>query len=315
VVPASEVHTGTVGDGGSGGSVRTSVLGVGAGRPTAAPPARVTTARPVFSRVAPPARPIPFEAKQEVLARTPGRPLDSQTEAEIRTRVERDATPASGRNANAPGQFGRPANQPTPSVNAAQPNPTPRPGGPQRPGISQQPQTEMNAPARNVPRPLQPGLPTGPASQPQPANAPRPVPRPPQIERTTTMESPRQPQRTPTRNGSNLRLRRPASGACAEHGPCNPHSPCNRHHRCDRHHRSNRLGAINLVGRRSHRLRLRHNHGVKLSNRTTHVQVRRGPSSCTGSQRRAAATGTSTPAAGRAQTAASAAAGRIPPVT
>jgi len=80
-----------------------------------------------------------------------------------------------------------------------------------------------------------------------------------------------------TRNGSNLRLRRPASGACAEHGPCNPHSPCNRHHRCDRHHRSNRLGAINLVGRRSHRLRLRHNHGVKLSNRTTHVQVRRGP--------------------------------------
>jgi len=196
VVAASEVRSGTVAMAAPVAPVRTSVLGVAAGRPTVAPPARVATARPVFSRVAPPARPVPFEAKQEVLARSPGRPLDSQTEAEIRTRVEREAPPASGRNANAPSQFGRPGAQPTASVNAAQPSPTPRPGGPQRPGISQQPQTEMNAPARNVPRPPQPGMPTGPASQPQPASAPRPVPRPPQIERTPTMESPRQSPRT-----------------------------------------------------------------------------------------------------------------------
>ena len=194
VVSASDVRTTTVAVAAPVAPVRTSLLGVRAGAPTAAPPARVVTARPVFSRAAPPPRPVPFEAKEEVLARNPGRPLDSQAEAQIRTKMEREAPPAPVRNANAPTQLGRPGAQPTPNLNATQPYPTPRPGGPQRPAITQ-PETAMPAPTRSVPRPPTPGMPASTANPVQPANAGRPVPRPPQIERTSAIESPRQPSR------------------------------------------------------------------------------------------------------------------------
>src|SRR5205807_161637 len=40
--------------------------------------------RAVFTRTAPPERPIPFTAKQQALAANPGRPLDEQSEQQIR---------------------------------------------------------------------------------------------------------------------------------------------------------------------------------------------------------------------------------------
>ena len=208
---------------------RTSVLGAGVERGgRSAPPARVTNARPVFAKTAPPPKPVPFEAKQEQLARTPGRPLDNQAEAQLRAKVEREAPPArnnapannapAGRpgaapqpNTNAartnqlqPGANERPGNQPgrpeaptpngrseaAPNPNAPQPAPASRPTGPQRPAIGQPSNPE--GPAHNVPRPSQPGAP---ANTTQPNNAPRNVPRPPDRN-----DNSRQPDRAPEMN-------------------------------------------------------------------------------------------------------------------
>jgi hypothetical protein len=230
-VPENEVRTSTVAMSAPVAPGRTSVLGGGAGGRSAAPPARVGNARPVFARTAPPPKPLPFEAKQEQLARTPGRPLDNQTEAELRTKIAREApaparndTPApTGRpgtapapNANgnggrpnptqpgaperpgnqpgrpeAPAPTGRPEAAPSPNVNAPQPTPAPRPGGPERPAQPTNPNAA--APAHNVPRPPQPGSPVNAAP---PVNAPRNVPRPPD----RGVDNPRQPDRTPNMN-------------------------------------------------------------------------------------------------------------------
>jgi len=232
VVPASQVRAGAFVTGAPVAPARTSVLGVNAAA-HAPVPAPQAMARPVVSHMAPPPKPVPFEAKQEALARNPGRPLDAQTEAQVRTNYMRTAQPAAAnRTAPTPAQPVRPGApataaqpaQPGAPATAAQParagvpapnTQAPRPGmpaaaaqpvrtggpavpnpaaanasEPARPtvGAAQpQPSTPLT-PARNVPRPPQPGIrpvsanpanPANAATPATPAPASRPVPRPP----------------------------------------------------------------------------------------------------------------------------------------
>jgi hypothetical protein len=154
IVPAHELRTTTVAMAAPVAPLRTSVLGGNADSRTVAPQ---TVARPVVSQLAPPARPIPFEAKQEALAKNPGRPLDSQTESEIRSRTAQMAV--------AP-----PAAQPP---DHSVPSPMARPGtAPATPARPAAPATPTHA----VPRPPQPGMSSQPAA---PVSAERTVPRPP----------------------------------------------------------------------------------------------------------------------------------------
>jgi uncharacterized protein DUF6600 len=221
-VPAGELRTAAVVNAAPVAPARTSVLGLKAGAPAVVPPARAIAARPVVSRAAPPARPIPFEAKQEALAKTPGRPLDAQTESQLRSNMARPApmrgaqqletqgpragtpggTPAPA-GTNIPGRTGMPAAANVPGRPGSVVATTPRVGEP-----------AANAPANNaeshptfgnsqpaattsgraVPRPPQPGMnrSSGITSSPADAGRPqvpiaapmaRPVPRPPQTER------------------------------------------------------------------------------------------------------------------------------------
>ncbi len=189
-VPENEVRGSTVAMAAPVAPARTSVLGAGGGGRSAAPPARVANARPVFAKTAPPPKPVPFDAKQEQLARTPGRPLDNQTEAELRAKVERENPPAPARN-NAPAPAGRPGAAPAPNANGGRPNPT-QPGAPERPG-NQPGRPEAPAPAgrpeaapspnMNAPQPTPAPRPGGPERPAQPGNPNAParnVPRPPQ---------------------------------------------------------------------------------------------------------------------------------------
>jgi hypothetical protein len=196
---------------------KTSVLGTRAGAPTALPPSRVMTGRPVVSRVAPPARPVPFDVREGALAKTPGRPLDAQTETQLRSNMSRHVAPA----AQAPTQPMQPVRPGSPmatSPSGIQPRPVPHPGGPQTPstamgGTDSKPATTSAQPAaqpaqpprpgspvatspnevqpRPVPRPGRPEMPSGnadagdpkpmtTAQPPQPVSSGRPVPRPPQ---------------------------------------------------------------------------------------------------------------------------------------
>jgi hypothetical protein len=73
---------------------RESVLGarMDRDRPRGLPPVRIQP-RAVVSHVAPPPRAVRFEDKREALASHPGRPLDHDTEEQIRTKVGRPANP------------------------------------------------------------------------------------------------------------------------------------------------------------------------------------------------------------------------------
>jgi hypothetical protein len=135
---------------------RNSVLGVNAGGHAALPPQQAVS-RAVVTRTAPPPRPIPFEARQGALARNPGRPLDAETERQLRSQ-----TPP--QNMQAPN---RPGNIAPPNANAgaernagnanAQGRAVPRP--PDRgPNSMQQP--PANVQNRSVPRPPGPGVQT-----------------------------------------------------------------------------------------------------------------------------------------------------------
>jgi hypothetical protein len=155
-VPAGEIKTVSLATAAPVAPVRASVLGAKAGTPTAVPPAQAK-ARPVVSLSAPPPKPMPFEAKQEALAKTPGRPLDTQTEAQLRARAMRE-TPAA----------------PAHMLPAAQPGVRPE---------NAQPVPEIRG--QTVPHPPQPGESPAAAAHPQPANATRPVPRPPQAAATS----------------------------------------------------------------------------------------------------------------------------------
>jgi hypothetical protein len=210
-VPAGELKNAALVSAAPVAPTRTSVLGARAGAPTVAPPARVVAARPVVSHVAPPPKPVPFEAKQEALAKTPGRPLDAHAEAELRTNMARQTPPAPARGTAQPAQPAQPgkpgtlaASAPvTPAAPAAKPVIRPVVGAPQP--------AQPVSPPRMIPRPPQPGAP-GSTSNPAPpangthpltpaspesahsstpappANAARPVPRPPQVDRAPNAE-------------------------------------------------------------------------------------------------------------------------------
>jgi hypothetical protein len=210
-VSAHEMRTATVVNTASVAPGRASVLGR-SGSPSMIPPAHVASARPVFSRMAPPEKPVPFEVKQEALARTPGRPLDRQTEIDLRSKMARPAPPVTQPVPQAAGneRRGRPSPSPdgTPA-NAAR--------GPMNP-VTRMPQPLSANPGRVVPRPSQPGrempeaVATTPATPARPSTpaavnttpagserpsapaaampASRPVPRPPVMERTSGPASP-----------------------------------------------------------------------------------------------------------------------------
>ena len=137
-VNGNEWKTAQVGAAPSVAPVRNSVLGTNAATRAAVPPMQ-TVPRNVVSHVAPPQRPIPFEAKQEALDRNPGRPLDAQTEQHIRSTIPATPVRAGGQPAQ-PGQPGTPVQPGRPGapngINAERPAPvagsapstTPRPG-------------------------------------------------------------------------------------------------------------------------------------------------------------------------------------------
>jgi FecR protein len=178
MVPASEVRAGAFATAAPVAPARTSVLGVNAAAHAPIPPAQIG-ARPVVSHMAPPPKPVPFEAKQEALARNPGRPLDKQAEADLRTNVTRTSPAAMNRTTAPTGTPAAPtvANQParpnTPAVSAA-----PRPGAPAaasepaRPGV---PSPAASRPVVENPAPH----PAAGNTQPEPAMPGRSVPHPP----------------------------------------------------------------------------------------------------------------------------------------
>jgi hypothetical protein len=128
--------------------IRNSVLGVNAGRPAVAPPARAMQ-RQVVTKTAPPPRPIPFAAKQEALAKNPGRPLDRQSTQQIRATLP---PPPANRGGNS--NRGASNNNVIPNNNPA----APRPGYPQNPNAPRNPgnmngNAGANGNGNNVPRP------------------------------------------------------------------------------------------------------------------------------------------------------------------
>lgn len=196
-VPASELRTAEVVGAAPVAPARTSVLGAKTDASAVTPPARAIAARPVVSHVPPPAKPVPFEARQEALAKTPGRPLDAQTESELRTNLARQAPPVAARGTAQPAQPGTPG-APAASALGATPAPVAKPVI--RPVVATPQPVQPVGPARMIPRPPQPGS-AGSAANPAPpangmrpstpatpANAARPVPRPPQVDRTPNTE-------------------------------------------------------------------------------------------------------------------------------
>ena len=167
-VNASQMKTMQVASAAPVAPERNSVLGVNAGARAALPPTQVAS-RTVVSHVAPPARPVPFTAQQEALARNPGRPLDAQTEAHIRSNLpaasmRTAAQPGPPAQPGAPAQPGRPGMPANNPVNTAArpvpaPNTAPHTGVPS-PGMNAG-TPQPTAPTRVVPRPPQPGTVAG----------------------------------------------------------------------------------------------------------------------------------------------------------
>jgi FecR protein len=110
---------------------KASVLGARVGAVSSMPPAHFT-ARPVVARVAPPAKPIPFTAKQQALERNPGRTLDRDMENQIRARVDHAGAKATNSPLATPPPTPEPmkavtlpAQKPVPSVGENKPVPMP----------------------------------------------------------------------------------------------------------------------------------------------------------------------------------------------
>jgi len=170
---------------------RNSVLGAKADVRAAAPPERVVSRQVVMKTAAPP-RPIPFSAKQEALQHNPGRPLDSDTQQALRTRIAQQQVNRPGKVAQDEPFNGRPGN-PQPAGNPQQRQQVPQPergfgrGQQPRQEVQQQPMNrnagkgEQMAPQyRNVPRPPQNNNASQPGFRPfgsQPAES-RAVPQP-----------------------------------------------------------------------------------------------------------------------------------------
>jgi hypothetical protein len=150
-------------------SVMNAAAVVRAGASTGTP--RAIANRPVVSHMAPPAKPIPFEARQEALGRNPGRPLDAETETQIRTNLARQPQAAAPQNAGQPAQPGKP-NGPAANNGAGAPRPLP-PGGLQSPAANARPV----APSETGPEAAKSAAGQNPNTNNAPV-APRPVPRP-----------------------------------------------------------------------------------------------------------------------------------------
>ncbi|HJZ98957.1 MAG TPA: DUF6600 domain-containing protein, partial [Candidatus Solibacter sp.] len=129
-VPEGELRNVSVGNMAAVAPERTSVLGRRAEAPAMLPPSRVAQARPVVSHVAPPARPVPFEVRQEALAKTPGRPLDADTESRLRSNMARPVAPTA-QTPQQPMQPVRPGSPMMASPGGGGPRQVPRPGAPQ----------------------------------------------------------------------------------------------------------------------------------------------------------------------------------------
>lgn len=195
-VPASELRMASVMGAAPVAPARTSVLGARAESPTVVPPSRAIVARPVVSHMTPPPKPVPFEAKQEALAKTPGRPLDAHTEADLRSNIARQAPPAPARGAtetrpgmpaaSAPGATAPGAPAATPVIRPVATTPQPAPSvGPAR-MIPRPPQPGAASPPSNPAPPMNGARPSTPAT---PVNAARTIPRPPPIDRSPSSEA------------------------------------------------------------------------------------------------------------------------------
>ena len=228
-VPASEIKPASFTTAAPVAPARTSVLGANANARAAVPPAQVT-ARPVVSHVAPPQKPVPFEDKREVLAKNPGRPLDTGTEAELRKSIANRPQPPAPAKAQStqPTQPGKPGTPGASNPNAGEAKNAPHPENASRPAnTASQPQPA--APARNVPRPPTATVHPVSANPATPAPMSRPVPRPPQPESS----NPHAPNGEAARPNtpSNPRPAQPDSGskAAAPRPPqpetSNPHAP------------------------------------------------------------------------------------------
>jgi hypothetical protein len=94
-VPAKELRETSIAVAPPVAPSKASVLGAKAGASTAVPPGQVGSHQ-VVRRAAAPPRPVPFSAKQEALANNPGRPLDRDTEDQLRTKIARQPPDTSG---------------------------------------------------------------------------------------------------------------------------------------------------------------------------------------------------------------------------
>ena len=223
-VPASEIKPASFTTAAPVAPARTSVLGANANARAAVPPTQVT-ARPVVSHVAPPQKPVPFEDKREVLAKNPGRPLDTGTEAELRKSIANRPQPPAPAKAQStqPTQPGKPGTPAASNPNAGEAKNAPHPENASRPAnTASQPQPA--APARNVPRPPTATVHPVSANPATPAPMSRPVPRPPQPESS----KPHAPNGEAARPNmpSNPRPAQPDSGSkAAAPRPSQPETP------------------------------------------------------------------------------------------
>jgi hypothetical protein len=116
--------------------------------------------RAVIARTPPPPAPVAFAAKQQELAAHPGRPLDAQSEASLRSRSAASAAPAarSVTVVNAPRPAAAAAVRPVPGGPAAQPERTEptRPESVARPPVPRVPQSPQLPQSPQPPRPVSP---------------------------------------------------------------------------------------------------------------------------------------------------------------
>jgi len=174
---------------------RASVLGH-SGAVQAARPAATVLSRPVVAKVSPPPPPPPFQARQQMLAKDPGRPLPVQ---QLRQIAQQPATPAPSQPRVKVVAQAKPVKPPV--VNA----PAPKPGAmPQNAARNAQQPTQggaapavqpPNAPGAAQQQRAQQPLPQGPSQRATPAQAPRPQehPAPPPNPVRPSPQPPRQP--------------------------------------------------------------------------------------------------------------------------
>jgi hypothetical protein len=175
VVPANAVGRVSVMTSAAVVPTKEAVLG---GRPSAAVPQRIVAPRQVVSKVAPPPRPVSFEAQRPLLEKNNGVPLTPQ----VRNTLPRTPAPARGGQPPAGNQMGGrlPGSNPQAPNRPGQNQPAPnRPGGNQPAANQPAPNRPVaNQPAANQPAPNRPVANQPAANQPRgesgrpPSNAP-----------------------------------------------------------------------------------------------------------------------------------------------